>query len=455
MDEKLLEECVDYFKSNPGFKRAFKKMEEKYKSLGTLGGTINLVNLSDFEKEAFTGFFKKNYYKKEASIKVENFIKALDNTKFSGVDFKIVLEKYFNHKLYSKKEEKTQYEEKRYLFYKGITDELHASRGKQWLSIILESDGSGTRFINQKYQEDRENLKYNLKAVCRAVDIISFNRDNLIRLAVLASRVTKNPHFFDNDKDAGKLLVFAIIFFKKAPYPKNAEGLSELMYSAGIIRDEVSNYTLCSGMLAYSEKNEIHRGWQGFYNSGEPIQVSLFNISRTTRIVSPCKKVYVFENPTVFTEILNRTLEIKPSLMCTFGNFKLASLILMDKLVESGAVIYYSGDMDPEGIIMADKLNLRYGKKLILWRYDTEDYKNIISDVELGEMRIKKLQLVESPKLKKICETIINYKRAAYQELLIDKYEEDIRKARINPKRTGRCNEGIKTDHKFTGNGKI
>ena len=247
-------------------------------------------------------------------------------------------------------------------------------------------------------------------------------------MAVLASNVTKDPHFFDNDRDGGKLLVFAIVFFKDISYPKNAEDLSELMYSAGIIKDEVSNYTLCSGMLGYLKNNEIHQGWQGFYNSGEPIQVSLFNVSRVSRIVSPGKKVYVFENPTVFTEILNRTIEFKPSLICTFGNFKLASLVLMDKLVESGAYIYYSGDMDPEGIIMADKLNLRYGKKLILWRYDIEDYKNIISDVELTEIRIKKLHMVKSEKLKKMCETILKYKRAAYQELLIDKYEEDIRK---------------------------
>ena len=428
MDEILLEECVQYFKDNPGFKRVFKKIQEKYRSLGSLGGTINLVNLSDCEKDALTGFFRKNYYGKSASIKVENFIRALDHTKFSGVDFKIVVEKYFNQKLYSKKEEKLEYQRKRQVFYKDIIDEIQGIRGKQWLLNVLENNGEGSRFINQKYHEDKNNLKNNLKAVCKALDIISFQKDNLIRMAVLASNVTKDPHFFDNDRDGGKLLVFAIVFFKDISYPKNAEDLSELMYSAGIIKDEVSNYTLCSGMLGYLKNNEIHQGWQGFYNSGEPIQVSLFNVSRVSRIVSPGKKVYVFENPTVFTEILNRTIEFKPSLICTFGNFKLASLVLMDKLVESGAYIYYSGDMDPEGIIMADKLNLRYGKKLILWRYDIEDYKNIISDVELTEIRIKKLHMVKSEKLKKMCETILKYKRAAYQELLIDKYEEDIRK---------------------------
>lgn len=432
MNSELLKECVDYFKKNGGFNRAFQKIEGKYRSLGTLGGRIQLNNLSECEKDALTGFFGKNYYRKSVSIKVDNFVKALNATKFSGIDFKTVMEEFLGHKLCSKREEKLEYENSRHLFYGNILDELKGIRGKQWLSNIFEVGGSASRFINKKYGENREILRNNLKAVCSALSVITFDRKCLIRLALLASVVTKDPHFFDQDRDAGKLLIFAIIFFVNAPYPENAEELAETMYSAGIIKDEVSNYTLCSGMLAYCEKEQIHRGWKGFYDSGEPIQVSLLNISRVSKISSPHKKVYVFENPTVFSEILHRTLKIKPSLICSFGNFKLASLILMDKLVENGAEIYYSGDLDPEGIVMVDKLKFRYGPKLVLWRYGVEDYKDIVSKVRLTETRIKKLQNVKSPELAEICEVIVNYKCAAYQELLIDKYEEDIKNDQCN-----------------------
>ncbi len=55
----------------------------------------------------------------------------------------------------------------------------------------------------------------------------------------------------------------------------------------------------------------------------------------------------------------------------------------MDKLVENGVRIYYSGDLDREGIIMADKLKLRYESKLVLWRYGVEDYRDIVSMVRL------------------------------------------------------------------------
>jgi len=124
-------------------------------------------------------------------------------------------------------------------------------------------------------------------------------------------------------------------------------------------------------------------GWRAFYEQGEPLQVSIWNISKIDKVISPENKVYVFENPTVFSEVLYRIGNIKPSLICTFGNFKLASLILMDKLVKSGAKIYYSGDFDPEGIVMSDKLKQRYGEKLVLWRYTKEDYLSIKSTVHL------------------------------------------------------------------------
>ena len=43
-------------------------------------------------------------------------------------------------------------------------------------------------------------------------------------------------------------------------------------------------------------------------------------------------KVYVFENPTVFYELLIRTENIPVTLICTSGQPNISSLILLDKL---------------------------------------------------------------------------------------------------------------------------
>lgn len=425
MNIDLTGECVSYFKSTPGFRRTFQSIREKYVSLGKIGGTVVLTNLKEEEKEALTGFFRKDYYKKNTSFKVEAFIKALNNTKFQDVDFNKVLEGYFEEKLLSKKEQELKHDTEKNTYFSEIIKGFAGTRAEKWLNHIIESKENAYRIITQRYDENKKLLKDNLIKVCNAYNSLSFNKDNTTRLALFSSMVTKDPHSFDTNTECGNLLVYAICYSLNVKYPDNAEELSEVLYRGGIIRDEVSNYTLCSGLIAYNNGKE-HEGWMGFYNNAEPLLVSLWNISCIDKIVSPSQKVYVFENPTVFSEVLYNTKDKKPSLVCTFGNFKLASLIILDKLVESGAVIYYSGDFDPEGIMMADKIKLRYGEKAILWRYDEKEYMTIKSSVKLSDSRIKKLQNVKSEELKPVADLLKAERQAGYQELLIDKYIKDI-----------------------------
>lgn len=425
MDEVILKECVEYFKTTKGFNRVFEKIREKYRSLGTLGGTIVLTNLNEYEKEALTGLFRKNYNKKSAAIKIENFQRAIENTRFSGAHFEIVLKEYFGEELISKKEERNLRSLEKDEYFRDMLGSLEGEKSKLWLSYVMDKKENAYKVILQKYDENKIMLKVNLISVGIALELLSFEKNNVIRIALLASEVTRDPHWFDYAKDGGKLLVYAIVFFLKMPFPENAEEVSEVLYRAGIIKDEVSNYTLCSGLLGYKD-NRVHEGWRGFYNNDEPLQPSIWNISKLDIIESPRRKVFVFENPTVFSEVLFRTTTLKPSLVCTFGHFRLASLILLDKLVASGAEIYYSGDFDPEGISMADKLKARFGAKLILWRYSIKDYVSILSKVYLSNARIKKLDNLQSGELIILGEAIKQYSCAAYQELLIDRYVQDI-----------------------------
>lgn len=427
-EEKLIKECAAYFKATAGFKRILEKIKEKYESLGSLGGTAVLSNLKKEEQEALTGLFRKDYYSnKSVSIKVENFIKALDNTKFSGVDFEKVLHAYFGEKLLSKKEQRSIYEAEKEKYFDEIGESFKGSRAERWLNFILEAKENAYKIIAQKYDDNEKELKAALITACTGYNNLSFDVNNTTRLAVFASNITKNPHSFDENTYCGKLLVYAISYELGINYPSNAEELNEALYKAGIIKDEVSNFTLCSGLKAYIGDKE-HEGWKGFYEANEPLQVSLWNISRLSKIISPREKVFVFENPTVFSEVLYETSDIKPSLVCTFGNFKLASLILLDKLYESGSLIYYCGDFDPEGIVMAEKLRKRFGNSLVLWRYDKEEYLRIKSEIKLSETRLKKLDNIESAELQDIAQIIRLHKSAAYQEMMIEKYVDDVKK---------------------------
>ena len=208
-------------------------------------------------------------------------------------------------------------------------------------------------------------------------------------------------------------------------YPVSAEDRAEVLYRAGLIKDEISNYTTINGFLAYKE-GQIHQGWQGFYDNNEPININLWNLSGIVSVFSRYKCAFVFENPTVFSQVLEVLKDKKPPLVCTYGQLKLASLVLLDKLVNNVDRIYYSGDFDPEGLQIADKLKTRYGEKLSLWRFNKEEYYSINSASIIGGERMKKLDKIRDEDLKCLGDHIRTEGCAAYQELLIQKYIEDI-----------------------------
>ena len=100
--------------------------------------------------------------------------------------------------------------------------------------------------------------------------------------------------------------------------------------------------------------------------------------------------------------------------------------MLLDKIVQGGGEIYYSGDFDPEGLLIADKLKKRYGLKLVLWHFTPEAYRKIQSKKMISAARLKKLDSIESPELKKLVEAIKKSGYSGYQEMMVEAYLRDI-----------------------------
>ncbi len=423
--DKLIKECSEYFKNNPGFSRVLIKIKDRYKSLGRVGGTVRLDNLTIEEKEALTGFLKKNYYKDSISIKLDKFQEALDSTRFQGLDLIEVLEEYFGKKIITKKEKIAMYEKYKEDFLNNILDVINGTKAYDWLEFVIHSKENAYRSISQRYDKDKEGLEKDLIITSKAINNLPFLDNKIERLALFSSEIGKNPHLFDDNTECGNLLLYGIVYLLGLEYPENAEERTETFYKAGLIKDEISNFTICSGLLAYGEGG-IHSGWEGFYNSREPLQASLWNLKEIEKVVSMNKKVFVFENPTVFSEVLHRTYRERPSLICTYGQVKLASLILLDMLVKEGTHIYYSGDFDPEGLVIADKLKNRYGENLTLWRYGIGDYNKSMSKEKINNSRIKKLKNLKNKELIGIGETIKHRGYAGYQEMIIDELVKDI-----------------------------
>ncbi len=423
--DKLLLECIKYFKGNRGFNRAFEKIREKYLSLGKLGGSIKLNELSELEKEALTGFLRRNCYSDSVTISIKSVIAALEHTRFAELEFVDILEGYFGEKMISKKAQQEHADSLRESFFAEIINDYKDSRAGAWLGNTLDTKDNAYRTIMMRYESSREDLRGSLYYVCNAINSLPAWEGKTSRLAVFSSEVSKNPHTFDDGTECGKLLIHAICYVLQRPYPQNAEERLELLYAAGIIKDEISNFTVCCGINGY-KNGIVHKGWLGFYESGEVLMLSLLNLSEIDKTSSPTGKVFVFENPAVFAEISERTKELRPALVCTYGQIKVASLMLLDMLYKDGCQIYYSGDFDPEGMTIANKLKERYKEKLTLWGYDDQSYLKAKSDKRLSELRLSKLDKVNDEMLKELAITIKDTRYAGYQELLIDKLIEDI-----------------------------
>jgi len=106
------------------------------------------------------------------------------------------------------------------------------------------------------------------------------------------------------------------------------------------------------------------------------------------------------------------------TLICSNGQINLSTLVILDMLSKNECMFYYSGDYDPEGLLIADKLLQRYKNKIKPVFYSEDIYLTAISDEKIDDRRLKQLDKIKDERLKSIAECMIKEKRSAYQEKL-------------------------------------
>jgi len=472
-EEKALEEAVLYFTSDKGFARLVQGMIEKYQSLGHWGGSVKLTSLKDEEREALGSFFRKDFSRqKTATISLEHFAKALEQTRFSEISPVDLLEAIQGGPILSNTEKYAQKEEAKRGFFECLAFLYLDEYCQLWLKAIGEKQ-PGTRQVHIIYDRDPNLLNRQMEQVLKALSVLSERNANEIeRLSVFARRITKDPHGFDSNSETGRLLIHALRILSNYRLQQNdeasisssdtlrgAEELNELYYSFGLLRDDLWNFVTCTGILAFPKRENTSSEGSPLGERDKPFESRVRLVGYLERayqeritlnlplrevvklgIVIPgnyLNKVYVVENSGVFSALLDLFEDFiiengldtvpNPPLTCTHGQFKLASLLLLDKLAASGTTIFYSGDFDPEGLMMLDQLINRYPGQLIPWHYSQEDYHACISDQVLGLSRLKKLDGVKSLQIEFLKEELKRTKLAGYQEGILGRLWEDIK----------------------------
>ena len=283
-------------------------------------------------------------------------------------------------------------------------------------------------------------------------------------LAVFAAEVTGNPHAFDAGTKDGKYLEMLVEWYgRQAESEDGADGENSgkrgaagrgksgenrenrensvdrgfpafrkqrLYLKTGILRDDVSNYTLAAGVRAMDRSGKFHAGMEGFLEEGEPVQIPLSVIAGWKSASCPGNRMYIVENPSVYAVLCGKW-DRKCGLMCMNGQPRFSSLLLLDLLAQSGTEVWYAGDIDPEGLLIAQRLKRYYPGEFHCWHMSTDDYEMCMSAEEISQRRQKMLEKVEDPELKETAEAVQRSGKSGYQENMLRVYQEIFRRDEV------------------------
>lgn len=421
--KELLENALKYFKERKVFSKIFTGFRKKYESLGHLGGSVVLQNLSNEEKTELSGFFQKDFYKnKTVTISMNRMEKALKDSRFESLDWMEILESYFGQKLVWKQALLEQSKEKQQLFFDKMLTEIKSELMREWLQYRIEEATGIYQRLQKEYRNNPDALTILLKRIEDGITNLPIFHNKKMKLAVFAAQVTGNPHFFDSDTTAESFLFDFILYHFHSDY---VEELSEIeyrnqqYYKAGIIKDDISNYVMVYGIHAKDGEGMLHPGIEGFFKMKEPMLLTLYTISNLSKIYGN-KRIYIVENPAVFSWLSQKYPE--ESFVCSNGQLRFSAFLLLDQISKTSDLLY-AGDYDPEGLLIAQRLKVRYKEKLKLWNYSIENYEKYRSDVILNNRRLKQLDQIDIKELKKLKGTMKYHKTAAYQESMLETYK--------------------------------
>lgn len=423
-----MKESLDLINSNKIYKKIFLEVYSKYKKYGKITGSFTLKATTTEERQILFNFDSKALTEGKAKIKCST-VRDLFNRKLKEYSFEELLVKVVGKELKTNKEVKDEEKEQEEKFYDDILKDSDDGVGKQWFIEILDKKKYGYNIIVRKYKSEIRNLKElkrKIILIINSLNKLPYLNNEYENIAVFSAVNTKDSHFFDSDKFTGRLFIKAISFILNKDDPKDINEINELYYEVGILKDEISNHTTIYGLNAFNMDSSEVKAVNSFNLWKEPLQISISNLLKIDYLEAINNTVFIFENPAVFHKILKVNGD-NISLICTSGQLNLSSYILFNK-IRNLKNIYYAGDFDPEGLMIAYKIKKRYKNKVKFLNYTRESYINTMSNNIIEEKSMSQLNKINCSELDEVINELRINKRAAYQELLIDEYLDLIKK---------------------------
>lgn len=417
-------QCLAYFKSSSVWEKVLCGFWKKYESYGAFSGSVKLAELSLEELEEIEGFFGKSFHgNRSITISSKRFERGLRESRFAFIKPERLLELYFHKKPIGRKQKE---DDKRRQKEKILHDLI--SEYKDTPAGVLFDEITGA----VKY-DDATGMEKWQNTLCMAAEILNnlpYRNGKMTYLAVFATKITGNPHAFDSGTPGGNLLRQMV---ESDLRYRNIEVKQSTVFSAfkrqksylstGIMIDDVSNYAMLYGIRAVKKDGCYHAGIDGFMHEQDIVQVPLAAITGWQQIECPDNRLYIVENPSIFSILCEQnrntdgeTSRHKAAFMCMNGQPRLAGLIVLELCARSDISIYYAGDFDPEGLLIAQKLSVFFEGDFHYWNMSKEKYLECRSEEKISERRIKMLERITDERLQPLVEEMKRCKTAGYQE---------------------------------------
>lgn len=408
---------ADYLKTKQ-VKRLMTELKKKWISNGHLTGKITLNSISDEEKRDIEGIMGIHY---SNSLNAKDFESAIiQNPVFGDSDIKEILELYFGAKLITSKEKKLIKKNEDEFFFeslKKILDDINANEQLyNWL-IEMQTNKSFGYITLQRLRKTKPN---DTLTICTSIfkGINEINQ-SIYPIAIFASKISGNPHFLDrNSGDGSTLFVSILAYIFEEDYPTDSKSWYELLEKANLIKDEIAG-SLAIYNVQLLKDNTAHQGAYWCYKYKQPFMLAYCNLNDIDKATTDNNLVYVVENEMVFTTLQKEIKDRNIALICTSGQLSLTAQKLIELLVKGNNRIFYSGDIDPEGLGICDRLWKKYPNNITPWLMDKNDYLTSISNEEVSNQRLGLLDKIENPILKETSILLKENKKAAYQENMI------------------------------------
>jgi uncharacterized protein (TIGR02679 family) len=213
-----------------------------------------------------------------------------------------------------------------------------------------------------------------LGGVCRVIEALPC--DPAQSLPAFSAQVLGRAHALDDGAPLGTLTLGAARALAGLGPIELGESLSEARREAwaavGVMCDELSSVVLTLGLPGGASPSSSAMVLSAARTAGEPVWLTLRQLVRAAPVWEGITGASIVENPSVLALAADRLGPRCPPLICTHGQPRAATMVLLRSLVDAGVRLRHHGDFDWPGITIANLLHRRL--PMDAWRYDAATY---------------------------------------------------------------------------------